>query len=148
MRQPTVLDTPCVEWQGAKTLDGYGSLKRDGCRWRAHRLAWTQAHGAIPPGVFVCHRCDNPSCINVAHLFLGTPADNSSDMVSKGRSTRQGVAQMGEANRNAKLTPDLVRFIRDRLSRGATTAAIARSLGVSRQTVMKVTAGRTWRQVV
>ena len=74
----------CIEWIGSGSR-GYGAIKIDGVTHRAHRVAWELAHGFIPAGLFVCHRCDNPRCINVEHLFLGTPADNNNDKIAKGR---------------------------------------------------------------
>lgn len=53
--------------------------------WRANRLVWTRANGPIPEGMFVCHTCDNPACINIDHLFLDTPGGNMRDKASKGR---------------------------------------------------------------
>jgi hypothetical protein len=77
----------CTEWKGARQKNGYGRAydvvsKRTVL---AHRLAWEDAHGPIPEGMCVLHRCDNRACVKVAHLFLGTRADNTRDMHDKGR---------------------------------------------------------------
>lgn len=63
----------------------YGSLIVDGQHWKTHRLSWSLANGPIPDGVFICHHCDRPLCINPAHLFAGTQSDNIRDAVKKGR---------------------------------------------------------------
>lgn len=65
--------------------DGYGRIRVDGKSWLAHRFSWVLANGPIPEGMYVCHRCDNPPCINPEHLFLGTQTDNMRDMAAKGR---------------------------------------------------------------
>jgi len=75
----------CVEFQGCKDTGGYGLKRKNGKLYKAHRLEWLERMGEIPEGLFVCHRCDNPSCINIKHLFLGTNSDNMLDMYSKGR---------------------------------------------------------------
>ena len=84
-RQLTITDTGCHEWRGTLDGDGYGHLKVGGKTVKAHRLAWTLANGPIPDGLNVLHHCDNPPCCLVAHLFLGTHADNSKDKMAKGR---------------------------------------------------------------
>ena len=81
----------CREWQGARARNGYGRryVKGSGrANWKqhyVHRWVWEQVYGPIPKGMLVLHTCDNPPCYRLAHLFLGTPAQNSADMKAKGR---------------------------------------------------------------
>jgi len=79
----------CSEWvQGSRARD-YGGVRVDGEMWLAHRWVWVEANGPIPPGLCVLHSCDNPRCVNLDHLFLGTQQENMADMVSKGRHGNQ-----------------------------------------------------------
>jgi hypothetical protein len=80
-----VVDTPCREWRGTVLNIGYGQLRRGKKRHVTHRYVWELANGPIPPGMFICHRCDNRKCYRLDHLFLGTAADNTADMWAKGR---------------------------------------------------------------
>lgn len=78
----------CWLWTAAKTPDGYGKLGIRCYMEYAHRLSWEMHRGPIPAGMLVLHRCDTPSCVNPAHLFIGTQFDNMQDMVAKGRRRR------------------------------------------------------------
>lgn len=78
----------CWVHPGERTAKGYARLDVDGRHHRAHRLAWELINGPIPPGMVICHKCDNPPCIRPSHLWLGTVAENNRDMVAKGRHFR------------------------------------------------------------
>lgn len=95
---------PCWEWTASVSY--YGMIHADGRMQNAHRIAWSMAHGPIPHGAWVLHRCDNRLCVRPDHLFLGDAQANVDDMVAKGRH----VASRGDAN-GSRLHPD-------RLSRG------------------------------
>ena len=84
----------CIEYPGAR-MKGYGWRWFRGKATFAHRAAWIAAFGPIPEGMCVLHRCDNPPCINLDHLFLGTKRDNYDDMVAKGRGDRARGVQHG-----------------------------------------------------
>ena len=82
----------CIEWDGPRTQKGYGWVRR---HVYAHRDAWAKAHGPIPKGLEVRHKCDNPPCINIEHLEIGTRADNMRDMMERGRSTKKEFCKRG-----------------------------------------------------
>jgi hypothetical protein len=133
----------CWIWQGSCRQDGYGqfAVRKPRRTVKAHRFAWELAHGPISEGLAVCHSCDNPPCVNVAHLFLGTTGDNVRDSHAKGR------AAVGDRMPTAKLTPLLVRTIRAQRLSGMTHQAIADCAGVSRQLITHVLSGHRWRHV-
>lgn len=117
---------------------GYGLIKRkDGAQLRAHRVAYELAYGEIPSGMFVCHRCDNPRCIRPSHLFLGSHAENMTDMVIKGRSARM----LGDSNGSAKLRTEAVVAIRASIG---SYSRIARQYGVSPSAVGLIKRRERW----
>lgn len=86
-RNSKTMPSGCIEWQGYRNKLGYGRRRFRGEKQLVHREVYSLIHGGrpIPSGLLVCHRCDNPSCINPAHLFLGTHKDNCQDAIKKGR---------------------------------------------------------------
>ena len=118
----------CWEWQGRIGYHGYGrfDMRTAFGSWKSflsHRAAWMITHGEIPEGLQICHTCDNRKCVNPLHLFLGTPLENSRDMVRKGRASgcykTHPEKMQGENNFNAKLSPGIVRKIRALYDEGA-----------------------------
>lgn len=140
----------CWLWKGSRKANVGSKVLWHG-QWRtadgsielAHRGAWRLMKGPIPKGLFVLHRCDNPACVNPTHLFLGTQADNISDMWGKGRARPK--AQHGEDHGNSKLTADLIRDIRASKESGV---ELARRLSLSPTTICDVRKRRSWKHIV
>jgi hypothetical protein len=130
----------CWVWTGAAYREGYGSVKDHATRRtrRAHRVAWEIAHGDIPNGLWVLHKCDNPPCVNPAHLFLGTHADNMVDKFAKGR------AVCGEQNRRAKLTEEGAREAFRLTQTGLSDGSVGELVGVSSSCVRHIRLGYAW----
>lgn len=122
----------CWPWLGQITPDGYGVYGW----YRAHRVSWETFKGQSAWGHIIRHSCDNPVCVNPAHLFIGTHAQNVADRVERNRSAR------GERNGRAKLTADQAEAIR--LS-PLKIVELANLYSVSRRTVSKIKNGEMWR---
>lgn len=128
----------CTLWLGAVGGDGYGVVRYNDVQNRAHRLAWIDANGPVAPGLVVRHKCDNPLCINVDHLCVGTVRDNNVDRVTRKRGS------VGERHYKAKLTDEAVRAIRKDTR---PLAEIAAEYGVTPSNICAARIGRTWKHV-
>lgn len=130
-------ETGCWIWNGALCSKGYGAIqlgvKNTG---KAHRVSWELHFGEISKGLFVCHKCDTPACVNPSHLFLGDQFENSKDMVFKNRSLKR------TRNPNCKLTEADVSNI---LSSKETAIVIAEKLKVNPATIRRIRRNENWK---
>lgn len=134
----------CWPWIGAKDVSGYGYLagtRREKAA-KAHRLSYLLHYGEIPKGLCVCHKCDNPSCVNPSHLFLGTLADNNADKLSKGRL----VVPYGEAHPKSKLTLEDIKSIMSLRAAGLTQTQIAKQFGIAQPHVCAILLKKIWKR--
>ena len=157
----------CWNWTGGKFKSGgYGQLSRSRKLGpiRAHRYSWELHVGPIPDGLMVCHRCDNPACVNPAHLFLGTQFDNMRDMTVKGRDGAHTHPEIikhgndhwshkhpeklahGEKSGQSKLTQAQVDEIRVLVKSGVMQKDLAPRYGVIPDTISRIIRGATWRR--
>lgn len=133
--------TGCLNFTGGKVGIGYGRLRVGRKLVLAHRHAYELAMGEIPDGMIVCHRCDNPSCCNPDHLFLGSQMDNMSDRSGKGR---YGSQARGTDNGAAKLTDVDVAEIRRLVSSGAKQKDVAAQFGVTQPLISMIALRKNW----
>ena len=132
----------CWLWSGSIS-HGYGSFKVEKTE-RAHRVSWELHNGPIPDGLWVLHKCDEPSCVNPQHLFLGTHAENMTDAAAKGRMPGRPHIRGVRSSRRAILSEQDVHAIRRELAIGQNRASIARRFGVSWSQVTNIYLGRSW----
>ncbi len=126
----------CWEWQGAKSIRGYGVVSVGGMNLRAHRVSYVMAYGSISTDKIACHTCDNPSCVNPLHLYEGTDKDNTADCIARGR----------RGGREQKLSPAQVEDARKRyMNRSATQAELAAELGTGRTTMQRILHGLSYK---
>lgn len=137
----------CWLWQGGSVSQkGYGQIQLTRSRDRVlvHRLSYEIHHGPIPAGMVVMHTCDNPSCVNPAHLKTGTQSQNIIESFNKGRKICIPPVNFGEKHRSAKLNEDLVRLIRvsDKIH-----ADLAKEIGVLASSISKARRRKTWKHI-
>lgn len=146
----TLSDEECWIWQGFLNQSGYGTF-RERAKHRsvlAHRFSWELHVGPIGDGLMVCHHCDTPSCVNPSHLFLGTAADNSADMMRKKRWWK-GQRPRGSSHVRAKLNEDKVRAIKIFARSGEHSSRdISREFDVPDSTIRHILQGRAWKHVL
>lgn len=133
-----VAPSGCHEWIGGLTAQGYGRYREK----YAHRTSYERANGPIPPGMFVCHKCDNRICVNPEHLWLGTPTENHRDMCAKGRL----VSPRGQKNYHTKLTEEQV--VQIRCMQGLKTQReLANEYGVTQGAISNIHLRKGWKHV-
>lgn len=154
----------CWLWRGTIVRGGYGHVSINDETIKAHRVSWEIHKGAIPEGLRVLHHCDVRCCVRPEHLFLGTAAANSKNMVLKGRHRNgngKGAAKglrsgaytkpwrrpRGERHGNSKLTCEIVKEIRTRLATGESQESIAKDVRVCQTAVSAVHRRKTWNHV-
>lgn len=132
----------CWEWMGFKNQKGYGRMSINKKLHSCHRIVYELIHNSVPKGMLVCHSCDNPSCCNPRHLFLGTNKDNINDMKNKHRQS------MGEHRPHHKLTREKVKEIRIKyFNLGYTQKQLGIEYGVTYQTIGCIIRNEKWKCV-
>lgn len=127
----------CWEFSGTPSDDGYGRISIFGSFYRASRVMYVAEHGCeIPDGAGVCHTCDNPPCVNPAHLFQGSQLDNTQDCATKGR------LASGERNGHCTISDAQVRQMFEWHEQGVMRIHIAQRLGVHTSTVSRILSGK------
>ena len=131
----------CWEWKAGMFQSGYGLFKLDGKLQRAHRVSYQLNHGPIPDGLFILHWCDNPGCVNPAHLHLGTHVDNMRERGERGRCAHTS----GEVHGCSKLTSEQIQQIRLSYAIGGITQQqLGEEFGVSKQQISRIINGKRW----
>jgi hypothetical protein len=134
--------TECWEWLGTKIVEGYGTFSIKNIEVKCHRLSFFLHTGVLNKSLCVCHLCDNPSCVNPNHLWLGTLQANNFDKTLKGR-TAKGSMFVNKTLLNEKDVKDILIRLRNKES----CVSIAKDYPASVQAISHIKAGRSWKHV-
>lgn len=141
------VETQCIEWTGFKDKNGYGELCiiKNGIErfWKAHRASWLVHNGDIPNNMLVCHYCDNPSCIRIEHLFLGTHKDNMKDKMQKGRHR----THKGSECKRSKLNEIQAMEILNLKNSGISSHELCKKYNIKASTIRSIWQRRTWKHI-
>lgn len=137
----------CWEWQAYRDPNGYGRIGFAGrSNTTASRVSWALQVGPIPEGLFVLHHCDNPPCVNVRHLYVGTPKQNMRDFMERGQGDYGD--RRGSKNANARLSErDVIEMRRERSERGTSYSNIGAQFGITTQYAWLIVNGKRWAHV-
>lgn len=132
----------CIEWGGFRNRGGYGRRYWRGKQWLTHRITWTEAHGPIPEGMDVLHKCDNPACMNIEHLYLGNDKDNARDRDSRNRRRAPKGAFNGRAEIH-EFTAVRIKMLRGHMK----VRDVSALLGINKSQVANIMRGDSWKHV-
>lgn len=142
------LPNGCIEWMGARDKNGYGRASYTFNKKRktrpVHRVIYYILKGEIPPDMIICHKCDNPSCCNIEHIFLGTYKDNSQDRDRKGRDGGLTKDQRGSKNKQAKIIESDILLIRKLYSQGIMAKELAKIFGFHVNSICRIIDKKRW----
>ncbi len=147
-------DDGCWLWVGKTNGCGYGQYVIDKKPYPAHRYSWAIVNGDPDRNLLVCHRCDNPSCVNPGHMFLGTDADNLRDAKNKGRMRgnpnlyrKRLACQVGMLNHNNRLTEGQVMEIRELYRLGNGRTDLAKQFSISSAQIIRIVRRVQWKHL-
>jgi len=133
----------CLKWNGFVNQCGYPRISYKGKAYLGNRLIWELNFGKIPEGKLICHTCDNPNCLELKHLYIGTPKDNMQDCILRKRHK----TPIGSESTNTKLTEYEVNQIKIAFSKGVTIRYISKKYNIGKSTAFRIKNGVTWKHV-
>lgn len=136
------MNKECIIFKGYKSKAGYGQQSRNGYSQKAHRLAYADFYGEFDSSLHVLHKCDNPSCVNPGHLFLGTHQDNMTDKKNKKRARTPD--NKGEKNGQSKISFQAVKMIRQFIYQGVPGVELSKAYGISTAQISRIKNNRKW----